>query len=139
MNANEIINIVKESILSEIQNNPTIIQYVKEISLVESNIRVHSENYTASEIFNIIIVDRTFGNCYRIKNMFTIDPNCDKLSTILEATFSNLYYIIETIKSESYKYQVYLDSPTWHFECVPINHNEITDLDLSKMELLYKL
>ena len=32
MNANEIINIVKESILSEIQNNPTIIQYVKEIS-----------------------------------------------------------------------------------------------------------
>ena len=41
MNANEIINIVKESILSEIQNNPTIIQYVKEISLVKSNIHMH--------------------------------------------------------------------------------------------------
>lgn len=136
MTANEIINIVKESILSEIQNNPTIVQYVKEISLVKSNIHVHCETGTAGEIFNLIVVDRKFGKCYRIKNMFS---DCDKLSTILEATLSKLYYIIETIKSESYKYQVYLDSPTWHFECVPINHNEIADIDLSKMELLYKL
>lgn len=40
MNADEIINIVKESILSEIQNNPVIIQYVKEVSLVQSNIHI---------------------------------------------------------------------------------------------------
>lgn len=43
MNADEIINIVKESILSEIQNNPVIIQYVKEVSLVQSNIHIHYE------------------------------------------------------------------------------------------------
>ena len=66
MNADEIINIVKESILSEIQNNPVIIQYVKEVSLVQSNIHIHYENGTASEILNIIVVDRKFVKCYRI-------------------------------------------------------------------------
>ena len=138
MNANEIINIVKESILSEIQNNPSIIQYVKEISLVKSNIHMHYENGTAGEIFNIIVVDRKFGKCYRIKNLFT-DSDCEKLSAILEVTFRQLYNTLETIKSGSDTNDVYLDSPTWHFECVPINPNEISDIDLSKMELLYKL
>lgn len=136
MNANEIINIVKESILSEIQNNPTIIQYVKEISLVRS--QVHRENKTALEILKIIVVDREFGKCYRIQNLF-FDPDCDELSTILEAIFSHFYHILEIIKSGSDTNHVYLDSPTWHFECVPINPNEIPDIDLSKMELLYKL
>lgn len=138
MNANEIINIVKESILSEIQNNPTIVQYVKEISLVESNIHVHCETGTAGEIFNIIVVDRKFGKCYRIKNLFT-DSDCEKLSTILEVTFRQLYNTLETIKSGSDTNDIYLDSPIWHFECIPINPNEISDIDLSKMELLYKL
>lgn len=138
MNANEIINIVKESILSEIQNNPTIIQYVKEISLVKSNIYMHYENGTAGEIFNIIVVDRKFGKCYRIRNLFT-DSDCEKLSTILEVTFRQLYNTLETIKSGSDTNDIYLDSPIWHFECIPINPNEISDIDLSKMELLYKL
>ena len=138
MNANEIINIVKESILSEIQNNPTIIQYVKEISLVKSNIHMHYENGTAGQIFNIIVVDRKFGKCYRIKNLFT-DSDCEKLSTILEVTFRQLYNTLETIKSGSDTNDIYLDSPIWHFECIPINPNEISDIDLSKMELLYKL
>ena len=46
---------------------------------------------------------------------------------------------LEIIKSGSDTNHVYLDSPTWHFECVPINPNEIPDIDLSKMELLYKM
>jgi hypothetical protein len=138
MNADEIINIVKESILSEIQNNPVIIQYVKEVSLVQSNIHIHYENGTASEIFNIIVVDRKFGKCYRIKNLFT-DYDCKKLSTILEKTFKQLYNTIETIKSGSDTNDFYLDFPTWHFECAPKNSNEISDIDLRKMELLYKL
>lgn len=138
MNATEIRNSVKESILSEIQNNPTIIQYVKEISLVESNIHVHCENGTAGEIFNIIVVDRKFGKCYMIKNLFS-GSDCEKLSTILEKTFRQLYDTIETIKSGSDTNDVYLDSPIWHFECVPINPNERSYIKFSKMELLYKL
>ena len=135
MNANKIINIVKESILSEIQNNPIIVQYVEEISLVKSNIG----NESSFEIFNIIVVDRKFRKCYKFQNTFTTDPDCDKLSTILEGTFSQLYHILEIIKSGSDTNHSYLDSPTWHFECVPIKPNEISDINLSKMELLYKL
>lgn len=138
MNAAEIINIVKESILSEIQNNPTIIQYIKEIVLVKSNMHMHYENGTAGEIFNIIVVDRKFGKCYRIKNLFT-DSDCEKLSTILEITFRYFYNTLETIKSGVNQNDVYLNAPIWHFECTPINPNEITDIDLNKMELLYKL
>ena len=99
---------------------------------------MHYENGTAGEIFNIIVVDRKFGKCYRIKNLFT-DSDCEKLSTILEVTFRQLYNILETIKSGSDTNDIYLDSPIWHFGCIPINPDEISDIDLSKMELLYKL
>ena len=83
MNAAEIISRVKESILSEVQNNPTIMQCVKEISLVRSNVHMHYENGTAGEIFNLIVVDRKFGKCYKIRNLFT-DSDCEKLSIILD-------------------------------------------------------
>ena len=79
MNAAEIISRVKESILSEVQNNPTIMQCVKEISLVRSNVHMHYENGTAGEIFNLIVVDRKFGKCYKIRNLFT-DSDCEKLN-----------------------------------------------------------
>lgn len=138
MNAAEIISRVKESILSEVQNNPTIMQCVKEISLVRSNVHMHYENGTAGEIFNLIVVDRKFGKCYKIRNLFT-DSDCEKLSIILETTFRELYKTLEIIKSGANTEDIYLESPIWHFKCAPINPNDISEIDSSKMELIFKL
>lgn len=79
---------------------------------------MHYENGTAGEFCNIIVVDRKFRNCFRIKLLFT-DSDCEKLSTILETTFKQLYNTLETIKSGFDTDDVYLNSPIWHFECVP--------------------
>lgn len=99
---------------------------------------LHYENGTAGEIFNLIVVDRKFGKCYKIRNLFT-DSDCEKLSIILETTFRELYKTLEIIKSGANTEDIYLESPIWHFKCAPINPNDISEIDLSKMELIFKL
>lgn len=136
MTYSEIVKSVKEAIISEIQSNPIIIRYVKEISIFKSNIHMHYENGVAGEIFNIIVVDRISGNYYKVRNLFT-NADYENLSMIIEMTFKQFYKILETIKSDPHTSDSQTDPSLWD-EYNPINKDDISNIN-SKMELIYKL